>query len=288
MIGPTFNDTYGRLDALVSAVGRSLLSMPVVNESVAGRLPGTVSSFAEGRGLIAGADGGCLLYRDGRRLLWWALGGGVTGMPNKVRRYLPESPEARQLDEVAIEIIDFCVTPSSPSSSQRRGQRGLYVLQREALLRWMPAGLSWLLSGGEWPTIAPLLHRPVPLIHALEPPQSAVRPPLPTVTYSNEHDVRLPPGCVLTPPPSPPSAPPSEPSSRPKLSVLTSHRTAPSHPINAPVTHQRQKGPVCSRRREVPLAGVAMGAACARARESLAACSTRVLSLAARSTMILT
>ena len=178
--------------------------MPIINEVVPGSLPGTISSFSPGRGLIAGADGGCYLYRDGRRLLWWALGGGVTGMLNRVARYLPESPAAQQTDEVAIELIDFCAFRVEPTGLQRRGRRALYVLNREVLLQWMPVGLGWLLNGGDFPALSPWSHRPIQLQYELEPPQSAVRPPLPTRTYVHPSDVQLPEGFELTPPPSPP------------------------------------------------------------------------------------
>ena len=120
--------------------------------------------------MIAGSETVACLYRDGRRMIVWALGGGMTGRPNTIARFLPEAPEAGGASQVAVEMIDWL-----QPEGEERGARAIYACSHPVLRRWMHHGLRWLLEGGEMPGMTPLPHVNVQLVHRMEPP--AVTPP---------------------------------------------------------------------------------------------------------------
>ena len=92
-------------------------------------------------GLIPGSEMVPYLGRDGRRIIFWALGGGNTGHRNVIQPFLPEAPRRRSGFEIGIEMIDWLY----PEHDSVRGRRALYICSHSVLVNWLPQAMEWLL-----------------------------------------------------------------------------------------------------------------------------------------------
>ena len=135
--------------------------------------------------LVAGSEVVNYVYRDGRQLLVWALGGGTSGRRNVIRRWLPHAPPANEPLTIGVELRDHVEV--SPQGAL------MFVTSPEMLSSYLPRAAYWLIHGGDIPTVAPLAAY---TINLQAPPDNAELPPA------------VPPHA--DPPPSPPNGPPGD------------------------------------------------------------------------------